>query len=89
MGYFIKNSSKKIVSCLILSSQSCAFHHLVEISDKIGRIDQLASPKCSKMVENDVKWVQMTSQASFKGSGSFRMVSHIYSTMGVLLNALC
>ena len=62
---------------------------MVENSDKIGQIGQLASPKCSKMVENDVKWVQITSQASFGGSGPFRMVSHIYSTMGVLLKSVC
>ena len=78
-----------MVNCLILSSKSCVFHQLVEISDKIGQIGQLAHPKCFKIVENDVKWVQMTSQASFKGSGPFRMVSHIYSTMGVLLKSVC
>ena len=36
----------KNVNCLILSSKSCVFHQLVEISDKIGQIGQLARPNC-------------------------------------------
>ena len=59
---------------MILSSKLCVFHHLVKISDKIGKIGQLARPKCYKMVENDVKWVQIISRASFRGSGPFRIV---------------
>ena len=50
MGYFIKNSSKKIVSCLILSSKLCAFHHLVEISDKIGQIVGELARNCELLI---------------------------------------